>query len=156
MSARDSEECGQVATVESGRATVSRAAGVTEDDRMDYSKQQDLWRSQNHGLNDYVLFLAEFGATTYLAYDLASKLRGYENQLESIAKATLTGDQTMEYVFEMSFQTDPYVSLVMVRNVRKAVGAGACNGTHRSLPLEQHHKKDCTIYDNADGLVLDT
>ncbi|KAL3206496.1 hypothetical protein MRX96_052814 [Rhipicephalus microplus] len=32
-------------------------------------------------------------------------------QLEGIVNATLTGDQTMEYVFEMSFQTDPYVSL---------------------------------------------
>ncbi|KAL3211114.1 hypothetical protein MRX96_036611 [Rhipicephalus microplus] len=40
---------------------------------MRYSRQQDIWKEENHGLNDYVLFLAEFGATSNLAYDLASK-----------------------------------------------------------------------------------
>ncbi|KAL1475259.1 hypothetical protein MTO96_037423, partial [Rhipicephalus appendiculatus] len=47
--------------------------------QMDYSKQQDIWRAEKHGLNDYVLFLARFGATSSV-YDLASELRGYENQ----------------------------------------------------------------------------
>ncbi|XP_075744140.1 endothelin-converting enzyme 1-like [Rhipicephalus microplus] len=77
---------------------------------MDYSKQQSMWRSENHGLNDYVLFLAEFGATSYSAYDLASKLRGYENQLDDISRATYTSEQTTEFVFELSKRTSPYVS----------------------------------------------
>ncbi|KAL1467500.1 hypothetical protein MTO96_026020, partial [Rhipicephalus appendiculatus] len=77
--------------------------------QMDYSKQQDIWRAEKHGLNDYVLFLATFG-TTYFVYDLASELRGYENQLEDIARATVTGAQTLESVRELSGLTDPYVS----------------------------------------------
>ncbi|KAL1421516.1 hypothetical protein MTO96_023078 [Rhipicephalus appendiculatus] len=79
--------------------------------QMDYSKQQSIWQSEKHGLNDYVLFLASFGATSYFVYDLASRLRGYENHLDDIAGATHTSQQQIvKFIYELSRRTLPYVS----------------------------------------------
>ncbi|KAL1486929.1 hypothetical protein MTO96_031155 [Rhipicephalus appendiculatus] len=77
--------------------------------KMEYSRQQDIWQAEKHGLNTYVLFLAEFGATSHHVYDLASKLRGYENHLEAIAKATRVAEQEIDF-YEISRRTAPYVS----------------------------------------------
>ncbi|KAL1486932.1 hypothetical protein MTO96_031157 [Rhipicephalus appendiculatus] len=78
---------------------------------MDYSRQQDIWQAEKHYVNDYVLFLAGFGATSYHVYDLALKLRGYENHLEDVAKATPAVNHIIDFV-DLSRRSAPYISIV--------------------------------------------
>ncbi|KAL3229930.1 hypothetical protein MRX96_048513, partial [Rhipicephalus microplus] len=78
---------------------------------MRYSSQQDIWKAENHGLNDYVLFLAEFGATSSVAYDLATRLRGYENHLEDIANEKRSAERIMDFA-QLNARTLPYITRV--------------------------------------------
>lgn len=78
--------------------------------QLDYSQQQDIWRAQKRRLNDYVLFLVMFGVTSPNEYELASTLRGYENELEDIAKATLSSEEKYGSIGELGRETEPFVT----------------------------------------------
>ncbi|KAL1484191.1 hypothetical protein MTO96_032724 [Rhipicephalus appendiculatus] len=79
--------------------------------QIEYSRQQDMWRAQKRSVNDYVHFLAMYGAKDPLKQELASKIKAYERELEDIAESILRQLGILKYVLisELGQYTEPYV-----------------------------------------------
>ncbi|KAL1483287.1 hypothetical protein MTO96_012838, partial [Rhipicephalus appendiculatus] len=79
--------------------------------QIEYSRQQDMWRAKKHSVNDYVHFLAMYGAKQPLKQQLASKIKAYEQELEDIAESLLHQLGTLKFVriSQLGQYTEPYV-----------------------------------------------
>ncbi|KAL1476290.1 hypothetical protein MTO96_036622, partial [Rhipicephalus appendiculatus] len=77
-----------------------------------YSGEQVTWRGQNRGVGDYIMFLRMYGARAPMDEEIASKIKAYENQLDSTERASFHFGEFRDFIpiSELGQRTTPYVT----------------------------------------------
>ncbi|KAL3236386.1 hypothetical protein MRX96_048243, partial [Rhipicephalus microplus] len=80
--------------------------------KIDYSKQQGIWRAEYRSMRDYEEFLKKYGAVPPLDKKLALKLQKYENILQDIETSTIAFHEDAVYsrLIHLGDFTRPYVT----------------------------------------------
>ncbi|KAL1476174.1 hypothetical protein MTO96_018751 [Rhipicephalus appendiculatus] len=80
--------------------------------QLGYSDEQITWRGQDRGVRDYIKFLTMYGVRAPMDEQLASKIKAYEEQMDSTERALFRIGEFRVFIpiSQLGQQTTPYVT----------------------------------------------